>query len=108
VSGKGTGFGTEAQIHVVLSASALHQGREQSPEGGEQDGRYCDRGLPVQNGKAGFPLFVTASFQLSGSPPVTVSFTIMVSASTSVRHAFLIGGTHTKRPGTAPLLRPAL
>jgi hypothetical protein len=104
VSGKGTGLGDEAQIHVVLSATALciNDGGNH-PKAVNRTDVIAAGDFPVQNGKADFPLSVTASFQPSCSPPMTVSFTIMVSDSTSIRDASLIGGNpHEAARNSAP------
>ncbi|MGH3935152.1 MAG: hypothetical protein ACRDS1_09285 [Pseudonocardiaceae bacterium] len=76
VSGKEAGLGDEAQIHVVLSATALcinpggHHPKAVNKEDVSAEGDF-----PVQNGKANFTLSVTATFQPECSPPMTVAFT---------------------------------
>jgi hypothetical protein len=76
VSGKEAGLGDEAQIHVVLSATALcinpggHHPKAVNKESVSAEGDF-----PVQNGKAEFTLSVTATFQPECSPPMTVAFT---------------------------------
>jgi hypothetical protein len=76
VSGKEAGLGDEAQIHVVLSATALcinpggHHPKAVNKESVSAEGDF-----PVQNGKADFTLSVTATFQPECSPPMTVAFT---------------------------------
>jgi hypothetical protein len=76
VSGKEAGLGDEAQIHVVLSATALcinpggHHPKAVNKESVSAAGDF-----PVQNGKANFELSVTATFQPECSPPMTVVFT---------------------------------
>ncbi|MGH3034589.1 MAG: hypothetical protein ACRDON_08535 [Gaiellaceae bacterium] len=76
VSGKEAGLGDEAQVHVVLSATALcinpggHHPKAVNKESVSAEGDF-----PVQNGKAEFTLTVTATFQPECSPPMTVAFT---------------------------------
>ena len=76
VSGKEAGLGDEAQIHVVLSATALcinpggHHPKAVNKESVSAEGDF-----PVQNGKADFTLSVTASFTPECVPPMTVAFT---------------------------------
>jgi hypothetical protein len=76
VSGKEAGLGDEAQIHVVLSATALcinpggHHPKAVNKESVSAEGDF-----PVQNGKADWTLSVTATFQPDCTPPMTVAFT---------------------------------
>jgi hypothetical protein len=76
VSGKEAGLGDEAQVHVVLSATALciNNGGNH-PKAVNKTSVNAAGDFPVQNGKADFTLSVTATFQPSCSPPMTVSFT---------------------------------
>jgi len=76
VSGKEAGLGDEAQIHVVLSATALciNPGGHHPKAANKQD-LTAEGDFPVQNGKADFTLSVTATFQPDCSPPMTVQFT---------------------------------
>jgi hypothetical protein len=76
VDGKEAGLGSEEQIDVVVTATALcinNGGKhpravnKTSVSGGEQ--------VPVQNGKAIFSIDVTATFTPDCSPPMTVEFT---------------------------------
>ena len=76
VSGKEAGLGDEAQVHIVVSATALcingggHHPRAVNKESVSSEGTF-----PVQNGKADFSLTLTAVFQPPCSPPMTVQFT---------------------------------
>jgi hypothetical protein len=76
VSGKEAGLGDEAQIHVVLSATALciNPGGNH-PKAVNKESVSAEGDFPVQNGKAEFTLSVTATFQPECSPPMTVAFT---------------------------------
>jgi len=76
VSGKEAGLGDEAQIHVVLSATALciNPGGNH-PKAVNKQAVSAEGDFPVQNGKADFTLSVTATFQPDCSPPMTVEFT---------------------------------
>jgi hypothetical protein len=76
VSGKEAGLGDEAQIHVVLSATALCiNGGGNHPKAVNKTSVNAAGDFPVQNGKADWTLSVTAVFQPSCSPPMTVAFT---------------------------------
>lgn len=76
VSGKEAGLGDEAQIHVVLSATALCiNGGGKHPKAVNKESVNAAGDFPVQNGKADFTLSVTATFQPDCSPPMTVEFT---------------------------------
>jgi hypothetical protein len=76
VSGKEAGLGSEAQVDIVVSATAQcvngggkhpKAGNKQNVSGGEQ--------VPVQNGQAIFSISVTATFTPDCSPPMSVVFT---------------------------------
>jgi len=76
VTGKEAGLGDEAQIHVVLSATALCiNGGGNHPKAVNKESVNAAGDFPVQNGKADFSLSVTATFQPSCNPPMTVAFT---------------------------------
>ena len=76
VSGKEAGLGDEAQIHVVLSATALCiNGGGNHPKAVNKASVSASGDFPVQNGKANFTLSVTATFQPECVPPMTVAFT---------------------------------
>jgi hypothetical protein len=76
VSGKEAGLGDEAQIHVVLSATAecINPGQNH-PKAANKTSVSAAGDFPVQNGKADFTLSATASFQPDCSPPMTVRYT---------------------------------
>ena len=75
VVGKEAGLGDETQIHVVLSATAscVNPGNN-NPQAANKESVSAAEDVPVQNGKADFSFSVTAVFQPSCSPPMTVSF----------------------------------
>lgn len=75
VSGKEAGLGNLEQVHVVLSADAacVNPG-DNKPKAANKQSFNAEGDFPVQNGKADFTLTVTASFQPSCSPPMTVEF----------------------------------
>ena len=76
VSGKEAGLGDEAQIHIVLSATALCiNGGSNHPHAANKTSVSAAGDFPVQNGKADFTLSATAVFQPDCSPPMTVQFT---------------------------------
>ena len=76
VSFKEAGLGNEAQVHVVLSATALCiNGGGKHPKAVNKTSVNSAGDFPVQNGKAEGTLSVTATFQPSCSPPMTVQFT---------------------------------
>ena len=76
VSGKEAGLGDESQVHVVLSATALCiNGGGNHPKAVNKESVSAAGDFPVQNGKANFSLTLTATFQPSCSPPMTVRFT---------------------------------
>jgi hypothetical protein len=76
VSGKEAGLGDEAQVHIVVSATALCiNGGGNHPKAVNKEDVAAEGDFPVQNGKANFSLDVTATFQPSCSPPMTVRFT---------------------------------
>jgi hypothetical protein len=76
VSGKEAGLGDEEQIHVVLSATALCiNGGGNHPKAVNKESVSAEGDFPVQNGKADWTLSVSATFQPSCSPPMTVAFT---------------------------------
>jgi len=94
VSGKEAGLGDESQIHVVLSATALciNNGGKH-PKAVNKASVNAQGDFPVQNGKADFTLSVTAVFQPSCSPPMTVEFTDVTVTDTT-------NGLTQKFPGT--------
>ena len=96
VSGKEAGLGDEAQVHVVLTATALCiNGGGNHPKAVNKASVTAAGDFPVQNGKAEFSLSVTATFQPDCVPPMTVSFTdIQLSDTTN--------GISASIPGTLP------
>lgn len=79
VSGKEAGLGDEAQVHIVLTATAecINNGGNH-PRAVNKTSVSTAGDFPVQNGKADFTLTATATFQPSCSPPMTVRFTNIV------------------------------
>jgi len=76
VSGKEAGLGDEAQVHIVVTATALCiNGGGNHPKAVNKESVSSEGTFPVQNGKADFSLTLTATFQPSCSPPMTVEFT---------------------------------
>jgi hypothetical protein len=75
-SGKETGLGNEAQVHIVLSATAqcINNGGK-NPKAGNKTNVAGAGDFPVQNGNADFSLTATATFQPDCAPPMSVSFT---------------------------------
>src|SRR5437773_7446941 len=76
VSGKEAGLGDEAQVHIVVSATALciNNGGHH-PKAVNKESVSAADDFPVQNGRANFSLSVTATFQPDCTPPMTVAFT---------------------------------
>jgi hypothetical protein len=76
VSGKEAGLGDEEEVHIVVNATAEcinsggHHPKAENKQSVSEEGIF-----PAQNGKSNFSLTVTASFQPSCSPPMTVAFT---------------------------------
>jgi hypothetical protein len=79
VSGKEAGLGDEAQVHIVVTATAecINPGTKH-PKAANKASVSAEGDFPVQNGKAEFSLTLTATFQPSCSPPMTVRFTNVV------------------------------
>jgi hypothetical protein len=84
VSGKEAGLGDEAQVHVVLSATAscVNPG-DNHPQAANKETVSAAGDFPVQSGKADFELSVTATFQPPCSPPMTVEFSDIVVTDTT-------------------------
>jgi hypothetical protein len=76
VSGKEAGLGNEEQVDIMVNATAecINKG-EKHPKAANKESVSEEGTFPVQNGKANFSLTVTATFQPSCSPPMTVAFT---------------------------------
>jgi hypothetical protein len=93
VSGKEAGLGDEAQVHIVITATALcinpggHHPKAVNKESVTAEGTF-----PVQNGKADFSLSVTAVFQPDCTPPMTVEFTNVVVTDTTNNISVKLGG----------------
>jgi hypothetical protein len=75
VDGKEAGLGNETQIHVEVSASAqcVNPGSNK-PKAGNKQTVSAGEDVPVQNGKAIYSIDLTATFQPSCTPPMTVEF----------------------------------
>jgi hypothetical protein len=75
VSGKEAGLGDEAQVHIVVTATAvcINPGGNH-PKAVNKESVSAEADFPVQNGKAEFSLTLTATFQPECSPPMTVEF----------------------------------
>ncbi len=93
VSGKEAGLGDEAQVHIVVTATALCiNGGGNHPKAVNKESVSAEGTFPVQNGKANFELSVTATFSPSCSPPMTVEFTdITVTDTTNNISVFIPG-----------------
>jgi hypothetical protein len=78
-TGKLAGLGNEDQVEVQLTATAqcVNPGSKK-PKAANKQSLAAAGTFPVQNGKADFTLTVTATFQPSCSPPMTVEFTNVV------------------------------
>jgi len=79
VAFKEAGLGDEPQVHVVLSADAacVNPGGNK-PQAANKESFSAADDFPVQNGRAEGELSVTATFQPSCSPPMTVEFSNVV------------------------------
>jgi predicted metal-binding membrane protein len=94
VEGKEAGLGDEAQIHVVLSATALCiNGGGNHPKAVNKESVNAAADFPVQNGKADWTLSVAAVFQPSCNPPMTVAFTDITVTDTTNGLTLNIPGT---------------
>lgn len=95
VSGKEAGLGGEAQVNDVLNATALCvNGGGNHPKAVNKESVTAQGTFPVQNGKADFTLSVTAGFQPSCSPPMTVEFTNISVTDTTNGITLNIPGTY--------------
>ncbi len=75
VTGKEAGLGDEAQVHIVLTATAeCVNGGGNHPKASNKTSVSAAGDFPVQNGKAEFALTATATFQPECAPPMTVRF----------------------------------
>jgi hypothetical protein len=84
VSGKEAGLGDEPQVHIVVTATAscINPGNNH-PKAANKESVSAEGDFPVQNGKADFSLTLTAVFQPSCSPPMTVSWSDVVVTDTT-------------------------
>lgn len=75
VSGKEAGLGDELQVHIVVTATAacVNPGGNK-PQAANKETVTAAGDFPVQNGHADFSLDLTAVFQPSCSPPMSVVF----------------------------------
>ena len=75
VSGKEAGLGNEEQVDIQISAEAACLNPGGNFPAAENKETFTAAGtFPVQNGKALFELTLTATFQPSCSPPMSVVF----------------------------------
>src|SRR5262245_20774401 len=75
VEGKAAGLGTEAQVHIEVTATAeCINGGGKHPKAVNKESVSAAGDFPVQNGKADFSLTLTATFKPDCSPPMTVRF----------------------------------
>src|SRR5262245_22956362 len=96
VSGKEAGLGNEAQVHIVVNATAeCINGGGKHPKAVNKESVSAAGDFPVQNGKADFSLTLTATFQPNCSPPMTVAFTNVSLTDTT-------NGISANIPGTLP------
>ena len=94
VNGKEAGLGDEAQVHIVINASAacINPG-DHHPKAANKESVAAEGTFPVQNGRAEFSLTLTATFQPECAPPMTVVFT-------DVRVSDTTNGISQNFPGT--------
>ena len=94
VSGKEAGLGDEAQVHIVVTATALCiNGGGNHPKAVNKESVSSAGDFPVQNGKANFSLTLTATFQPPCSPPMTVEFTDVTVTDTTNNISVNLTGT---------------
>ena len=81
---KEAGLGDEPQVHVVLSATAecVNPGGNK-PQAGNKESFSAAGDFPVQSGKAEGSLSLTATFQPSCSPPMSVEYSSVVLTDTT-------------------------
>jgi len=84
VSGKEAGLGDEAQVHIVVTASAacINPGN-QDPAAANKESFSAEGDFPVQNGKANFSLTLTATFKPDCTPPMHVVWSDIVVTDTT-------------------------
>ena len=94
VSGKEAGLGDEAQVHIVVTATALCiNGGGNHPKAANKQSVSAAGDFPVQNGKANFSLTLTAAFQPPCSPPMTVEYTDVTVTDTTNGISASLSGT---------------
>src|SRR5713101_8357847 len=73
VAGKEAGLGDEAQVHIVVTATAscINPG-DHHPKAANKASVTAAGDFPVQNGRTNFSLSATATFQPDCTPPMTV------------------------------------
>jgi hypothetical protein len=93
VSGKEAGLGDEAQVHIVVTATAacVNPGGNK-PQAANKETVTASADEPVQNGRADFSLSLTAVFQPSCSPPMSVEYSGVIVSDTT-------NGISTTLPG---------
>jgi hypothetical protein len=84
VSGKEAGLGNEAQVHIIVTADAscINPGSNK-PKAANKESFSAEGDFPVQNGKAEFTLTLTAMFQPSCSPPMSVVWSDVIVTDTT-------------------------
>lgn len=84
VQGKEAGLGNEAQVHIVVSATAvcINPGGN-DPKAANKETFSAEGDFPVQNGKALFSLELTATFQPDCTPPMSVQWSDITVADTT-------------------------
>lgn len=94
VSGKEAGLGDEAQVHIVVSATALCiNGGGNHPKATNKAAVSAEGNFPVQNGKANFSVTLTATFQPQCDPPMTVVYTDVTVTDTTNTISVSLPGT---------------
>jgi hypothetical protein len=79
VSGKEAGLGNEPTVNIQVTATALCiNGGGKHPKAVNKESVGASGFFTVNNGKADYSLTLTASFQPSCEPPMTVQFTDVV------------------------------
>jgi hypothetical protein len=94
VSGKEAGLGDEAQVHIVVNATAeCINGGGNHPKAANKVSVSSAGSFPVQNGMANFSLTLTPTFQPPCSPPMTVAFTNVTVTDTTNNISTSLSGT---------------
>jgi hypothetical protein len=93
VSGKEAGLGDEAQVHIVVSATAacVNPGGNK-PQAANKMTVTAEGDFPVQNGKTNFSLTLVAVFQPSCTPPMSVVFSDVSVTDTTSGISTALGG----------------